>query len=429
MRVEGYQNKTANGKTRVSATIAWEDCDLPKSEIYYETDDTFANDLSCNPNAFLLAAIIPAMHHGERRILVDGNVCPKLRNGLMTAMLQLRSWYGEAGHLPVKIEAKEGFEPMLSCEPQRMALFMSGGSDALASLRCNRLDFPLHHPESVKDCFFVHGIDLGATEDMEKNYDHFNTSLESNTALGKLADFTLIPVYTNISHLGGRYNLFVNESHGAVLSSIAHAFSRRISKTLIAASDSVDDVIPWGSHPLLDPNYSSADVSIEHDCIRLSRQEKLKMVSEWDDALHHLRCCYNPCRRGHVLNCGQCEKCLRTMTELLVCGKLKQCDTFPLNDITPDHLQTLNATLDGKGQAMLYPGNIIYWQDLLVPLRQIGRHELVEVIERKLAEYDRNRAHLEERDWKGIVKRLDRRYLNSLILKRYQAIKGKLNAS
>jgi len=426
MKITDFSKSEANGRARVSAMVSWEDCDQPKTEIYYETEASFSDDLICNPNAFLTAAIIPAMHYEERRIQVEGQVCPKLRNGLTTAIRHLSSWYGEERHRPVTIEPQKGFKPLLPREPRRTALFMSGGVDALASLRGNRLDFPLDHPESVKDCIFVHGIDLGATADMDKSYDHFDTSIESNRSLGKLADFTLIPVYTNISYLGNNYKIFTRESHGAVLASIAHAFSGRISKALIASSDCVEDLIPWGSHPLLDPNYSSADMHIEHDGVRLSRPEKASLLSEWDVGLQHLRSCYYPHRTHGELNCGRCEKCLRTMTELLICGKLREAKSFPLDDVTPEQIQTLVAlpgTADGHCYTFLYEGNACFWKNLLEPLRKTGRYDLVEAIESKLAEYDKYRAFAEERDWKGAVKRFDRRFLNGLLFKLNQARK------
>ena len=71
MRVHTYEQKTSDGTARVQATVTWEDCDRPEREIFIETDAAYSSDLSCNPNAFMLAAIIPAMRHGERRILVD----------------------------------------------------------------------------------------------------------------------------------------------------------------------------------------------------------------------------------------------------------------------------------------------------------------------------------------------------------------------
>lgn len=63
---------------------------------------------SHSAHPFLVAAAIPAMKHGERRIHVAGAVCPMLRNGLETNMQRLRQWYGPERR-PVTIESAERY--------------------------------------------------------------------------------------------------------------------------------------------------------------------------------------------------------------------------------------------------------------------------------------------------------------------------------
>ena len=168
MRVEDLCRGRQGELESVGATIVWENAARDPQHLYFATRPEFAGGLACNPNAFLLASIIPAMSQGERRIRVEGHVCPKLRNGLVTALQILREWYGHAGHSPVEIEATEGFVPTLKATPPRVASFMSGGVDSLTTVRCNRMDFPLDHPESIRDCIFVHGFDLGGSEVLDR---------------------------------------------------------------------------------------------------------------------------------------------------------------------------------------------------------------------------------------------------------------------
>ena len=71
VKIENIRSeKKANG-AEVAATVTWEDCSRPPQEVYFETDETFADSLSCNPHAFLVGCIIPAMHYGEERIFMD----------------------------------------------------------------------------------------------------------------------------------------------------------------------------------------------------------------------------------------------------------------------------------------------------------------------------------------------------------------------
>lgn len=155
MKVMNLATSATGDQVRAHATVTWEDCDRPERIIYFGTDPSVADDLSPNPNAFLLATILFALRHGERRVLVEGQICPQLRNGLVTAMQQLKQWYGPPYDRFVAVEATKGFAPALPNSDGRTASFMSGGVDALTRLRRNRLDFPLEHPASIRDCFFT----------------------------------------------------------------------------------------------------------------------------------------------------------------------------------------------------------------------------------------------------------------------------------
>ena len=403
MKIGDYSQTTNGDVARAAATVVWEDCDRPQREIFFETTAEFADGLSCSPNAFLLAMIIAARHHGERRVRVEGKLCPQLRNGLLTAMLQLHTWYGRADHDPCAIEPTGGFAPAPP-RPPRVASFMSGGVDALTTLRRNRLDFPLDHPGSIRDGILIHGIDIGGYVDRQNKKDHFRWVVEILGEFARQADFTLLPVYTNLRHVDDADEFFALQWHGSVLAAVAHAFSRRLTAALIPSSPPVPGLIPWGSHPLLDPNYSSWDVAIQHDGVWLHRLEKLQLLIEWDLALQRLRCCYNPLRPDEKLNCGKCEKCLRTMTELLVLGKLSQCKSLACDDVSPQLLQRLQLNFACEQ----------YWRELLGPLEQMGRFDLVDVIKGRVAAYDRNRR------WAGpknIVKQFDNRCLGGILQK------------
>lgn len=433
MRVSELKTSAESGHARVSAVVQWEDCERPAREVYIGTHERFGGDLTCNSNVFLTGVLIPAMRHGEQRVLVDGKVCPQLRNGLITAMELLRSWYGEAGHRPVQIEATRGFDPPTRCKVPRTGSFMSGGVDALATLRSNRLNFDLDHPGSIRDCFFVHGFQLGAYESRDDKMSNFLLAVSSLSELAKSTEATLIPVYTNLRHLDDYLNFFSLEFHGAFLAAIAHAFSRRISAGLIASSCSIKDQVPFGTHPLLDSNFSTAGVSIHHDGVRYSRQEKMRLVAQWDEGLRTLRCCTQSLPPTGVLNCGQCEKCIRTMIELLLLDKLNQCPTFQYNDVTADMIGTLRVTVgegpfDPRKQFPFVPhvflnwGNAHHWREMVEALKEIGRRDLAKAIERKLVEFNRYRTIVTVR---GRLSRFDRRFLRGTLSKTYRLVRGR----
>jgi hypothetical protein len=96
---------------------------------------------------------------------------------------------------------------------------------------------------------------------------------------------------------------------------------------IVPASYHVNELFPWGSHPQLDPLWSSSAVTFEHHGHDATRPEKVASIAGNDAAMAHLRVCWeNP---GNAYNCGRCEKCLRTMINLHAVGAGARCRTLP----------------------------------------------------------------------------------------------------
>jgi hypothetical protein len=392
MKIETLRSESKGNLARVAATVTWEDCDRPAQDIYFETTSEFAQVLSCNPHAFLVASTIPAMHFGEQRISIDAEICPELQEGLITVMSWLRHWY-ELDRKPVQIESKSRNVSALNI-PERAGWFFSGGVDSLSVLRANRLNFPLEHPASFKDGLTIYGISSGGNEveSATEFLDVFDQLVTTMSHVAKDAGVNLIPVYTNVRQLNIDTKFWSDEFQGAVLSSVAHAFNRRLTSVSISSTSHIASLYPHGSHPSLDPNYSSHDLKIKHSGITLSRLAKTELLADWDVALQNLKVCTKVRRmQPGMLNCGKCEKCLRTMTALLALGKLDKTNVFPNIDITEKLLVDT-----------VYPdcSYLIFCYRELIPLLEMrGRHDLVRAIERITARYY-------ETDWLGRVKKL-----------------------
>ena len=412
MKIENLRLERRNNRARVAATVSWEDSGGPTQELYFETGEEFAQDLSSNPHAFLVACVVPAMHYGEERVFIDAEICPELRDGLMTAMAWIRHWYDwyRPDRRLVRIEAKTQHHVPQPNKPHRAGFFFSGGVDSLATLRANRLNYSPEHPGFIKDGLLVYGLEVYEP----KAYEHVVSSV---SVIAKDAGIRLIPVYTNIRYLGpvdDRHfwlDFWLNEFMGATFSAIAHAFTKRLSVVSINSCHDIPNIIPYGSHPLLNANYSSSDLKIRHEGITLSRFEKTKLVADWDVALQHLRVCnriehYRP----GMLNCGKCEKCVRTMLALLALGKLEQSRAFPIHELTEELLEA--AIQLGYSTVPLY-------EELIPPLMKKGRHDLARVIERKIAFYHipqwKKKWRRRRRKIIGPIAEFDRIYLNDAL--------------
>jgi hypothetical protein len=388
VRIEALRRERKGEWSRISAGVTWEDCDREPCRVFFETQDPYAEDLRLAPGPFLTAALSPAFRAQERRIAVEGSVCPLLRDGLTTAMQILASWYDPARRIAT-IEPSEGFRPAVTPAAPRTGMFLSGGIDSLALLRRNRLDLPPTHPAAVRDALFVYGLDIGVPAHGERLgfYERARASLASAAAE---AGVELIPVRTNLRELACGGSAWPEEWYGLALAGVGHAFEGRLSHALIASGLDVWTLVPNGSHPMLDPYFSSAGVRFLHQDIHLSRLERIRIVADWPTGLRAVRVCWQDVGDDGPLNCGRCRKCLATMMGLLTLGRLADSPSFPVHEITPGMLDVIEVDRLVRG----------FHDELLEPLERIGRADLAEALRARIEAYEqslrgpwRRRAH------------------------------------
>jgi hypothetical protein len=193
------------------------------------------------------------------------------------------------------------------------ACFFSAGLDSFYSALCNR--------DRLDALIFVHGFDVHL-DDVEQRE---RVARAVRRAAARL-ELPLIEVETDVRRSARSYTRWGTQYHGALLASIGLALGDRFSEVLIPASAPAYLLHPWGSHPELDPLWSSDAVEIVHDRA-VTRTEKLARVKDSGVALDHLRVCFQV--GSERLNCGRCEKCLRTMVGLRIEGALERCRTLP----------------------------------------------------------------------------------------------------
>ena len=393
MKIENFNKTTTSDRARVSATLIWEDCNRPAQEVYFETTAEFADDLYVNPNSWLLCSALAAMRYGEKRIAIDAPISAEIKDGLVNAMKCLIDWHGGDRRV-ISIEAPIETEVLFPNKSPRAGALFSGGIDALAMVRDNQLNFPSGHSRRVQDGILVYGVLEGENE----RDPSFQNVVNAVTTMAHDAGIELIQVYTNayahFRDLDPDFSFWRFEYHGSFLAAIAHAFAPRLSVASIASTYDFANLEPWGSHPLLDPLYGTTNLQIRHENAALSRLEKTKLVGEWDVALKQLRVCNEKAsyQEGNY-NCGNCEKCVRTMTAFLSLGMLDRITTFKEKNVTKEKLVNTCYLSDS------YEVNC--YRELIEPLENIGRHDLVEGIAQIIRRYH-------EQDLKGMIKRLDR---------------------
>jgi hypothetical protein len=409
MRIENLRNEKSEARMRAIADVIWEDCPRPAQELYFETDENFGDSLTCNPHAFLVACIIPAMHFGEQRLSIEGDICPELKDGLITVMSWMRFWWYNPSRRLVTIEGKtrSGFADQRISE--RAGFFFSGGIDALSTLVVNRLEYPSTHPGSIKDGLLVCGLEI-------QDPVIFGFVLDSLRVLAEDAHISLIPIFTNIRSLGpDEDNVFWGEFWrkefmGATFSAIAHVLAKRLNRVSINSSEVIPDLVPYGTHPLIDPCFSSSDLRIRHEGITLSRLEKTRLVATWNLALQHIRVCNDtPLYRPSRLNCGKCEKCIRTMLALKALGVLNQTSVFPHNNISIEFI---------KANLHLEDDVLSYYPEMISALYEKGNFEIAKEIDQKYRDYHiwKNKIKMRNK-WLSPIKEFDEKHFKGVIRK------------
>jgi hypothetical protein len=412
MRIVDLRREARPECARVSATVIWEQAPRAPEEVWFECRGPASGDLAPSPDAFLLACAMPAMERGERRVEVEGAVCSELRNGLLTSFSVICHWFPDS-RAPL-IQATGGFSIRRRSAEPRVASFMSGGVDALATLLSNRRTYPRDHPSSIRDCLYLFGMnsfDFGPDGPVPERARDYERRFARLQALALEQGATLIPVYTNVRHLARDFPSWLRRGMGAGLSSVAHVFSDRISRALIGSSGIPGESRPLGTHPLLDPSFSSAAVEIRHDGLWLSRLEKTALIAESATALALVQCC-----QRHALvdgiNCGRCNKCVRTMVHLAALGKLGPDCPFPTSVVTAETI--LSAPVDDDPDA-------VFLEQAIEPLEKLGRTDLADAIRERVVRY-RTPAPV---GWRSALAELDRRWSGGLLARAAGRLRGK----
>jgi hypothetical protein len=216
-----------------------------------------------------------------------------------------------------------------------VGLFFSLGVDSFYSLLKNLRDHPAD-AETISHLLAIHDFDIPIDAWDERFSPRMLASCER---VARETGKTLLPVVTNLRRATGAISWW-SLSHGAALASVALALGGFPRRVLIAASTTYDQLYPWGSHPVLDPLWSTETLTVIHDGCEMGRIDKVRFLAESQLALDTLRLCA-------AYNCGHCLKCLPTIIDLMQAGALDRCATLP-HEVDVDHLREIFRAFRGK---------------------------------------------------------------------------------
>ena len=232
-------------------------------------------------------------------IFAEGTVSRRLADSFPTIMSIFRAWEPSLHAVEIHGAVPAKQSPQVE---GRVGTFFTGGVDSFYTL--------LKHRDEISDLIYVYGFEIGL--DNPTLYQKTSAMIQNvATEFNK----RFITIESNLGTLLNSYVYWGLLGHGAALATIGHLLSPYYRLLYIPATHTYADMYPWGSHPLLDPLWSSDVLEFKHDGCEATRVQKVKFISEFDVVLRSLRVCSTP-----VYNCGQCEKCLRTMINLHLAG-------------------------------------------------------------------------------------------------------------
>jgi hypothetical protein len=285
-------------------------------EVWYSVSD---GEISPYADAFLAATLVPAMRSGLP-LRVEAPVSRRLLEASGAIQRTFHSWNRRFKVVPLEAPVREE----AGAASGGAACFFSSGVDSFFSV--------LRHRDELSALIY------GKPFDSKIAGTHWEETLDRNVrAAARELGKELVEVETNLRLL---WRDWVNWEyfHGAAIMSIALALSPRFSRVYVPPSVVRDQLVPWGSHPDLDPLWGTDEMEFLHVDNDASRFQRVAFISESDVAMRYLQICWE--HQNAEYNCCMCEKCLRAMTTLHLLGKLDACPAFPL-PLSPEAVASL----------------------------------------------------------------------------------------
>jgi hypothetical protein len=300
----------------ISARVHCHDSRLHRSTLWLCYPPEYGDYLSRTADPWLAMLLWPAMRLGQD-LHVEATASARLVAAMPTLMTIMHCW--DSRFRPVEIRTRT-----TSHEPKAgpaVASFFSGGVDSFYTALKN-LAPATPAPARITHLISAQGLDVKLRD--EVLWAQVRRSLQASAAhLG----CTWVECATNVHELVQEEFMAWSMYYGAALAGLALGIRGLWNRVLIPAAQTYADLYPGGTHPLLDPLWSTESVHIVNDGAEATRIQKIRsQVARSPVALQHLRVCWE--NRDGRYNCGECEKCLRTMVSLKIAGVLDKCQSF-----------------------------------------------------------------------------------------------------
>lgn len=319
-------------------------------------------------DAGLAAVLLAAMRRGED-LHVAGEVSPRLLRSCEAVQDVLTTWDRtlrptDRWYRRIGISAPATASSGQAERATATAAFFTGGVDSFHTAITER--------EHLDALIYVDGfdVDIDDHDRLAAVHEHLH---DAAARLG----LPLHVVRTDLRRFGDVAGLGWPDHHGAALASVAHLLAPWFGTVLVPATHTYGHLEGLGSHPLLDPLWSSELVELVHHGAAANRVDKLQAIADEPAVQRHLRVCWE--QPDGAYNCGRCEKCVRTAAAARAAGVADRLETLP--PVPTREIARARAT--GRGSP---------WDEIRISLAESGTDpELERAVHRVLARHRRRR--------------------------------------
>ena len=307
------------------------------NDLWYCVDTTYADKLCPEvSDAFVLVMLLPAIQT-KQNIVVKSDVSEKLYHNLRTVVLSSLTWayYKQFGSV-IDIHV-EGKLVSYNFHPSAIATGCSLGVDSFSTIKRYFLDNDCEPGYRLTHLTFFNVGAVGSTNSDSVRQSYIK-DIERITNFAKECNLPIVKVDSNICDF---YPIFdFNATHTFRNMSVVLALQKLFKRYLYASAFpnryiriDKEDLAHYES--ILLPHISTESTELISADSELSRTEKLKYISTDIYAQNLLYVCRKDQARNDgeldflnadddemYVNCGHCDKCLRTILALDIIGKL-----------------------------------------------------------------------------------------------------------
>ncbi|MFK7829093.1 MAG: hypothetical protein AB8B57_04865 [Congregibacter sp.] len=249
----------------------------------------------------LLAVLFHVMHYG-RSLHIDGCVSPTLLKGVETLQTIWSRWRSRI-YSQIQITANLETELQGSHSRPGSLIAFSGGVDGTFSTFRHYREAAGRNSSKPGAALLVHGMDIALHRSKE-----YEGAVERARVMLASTDISLVQFSVNSRLLRQEWE----DSFSVQLGSCFLMLQRGFAAALQGSGEPYEDIFfPWSSTPFTDHLISTPCLDVRVDGCDFSRTEKVDWLARETDVVGLLRVCWEGARLDE--NCGECEKCIRTM--------------------------------------------------------------------------------------------------------------------